>query len=89
MAKNSPKRQCVGCSQMQEKKELMRVIKTPEGEILLDQTGRKNGRGAYVCRRKECLDMAIKKKGLERSLGIAIPMEVVEGLKKEFMESET
>ena len=81
--KKIPMRQCVGCGEMKEKKELVRVIKTPEGEVVFDVTGRKNGRGAYVCFSTECLDTAIKRKGLERSLKIAIPQEVYEVLKEE------
>ena len=81
--KKIPMRQCVGCGEMREKKELVRVIKTPEGEVVFDVTGRKNGRGAYVCFSTECLDTAIKRKGLERSLKIAIPQEVYEVLKEE------
>ena len=81
--KKIPMRQCVGCGEMRAKKELVRVIKTPEGEVVFDVTGRKNGRGAYVCFSTECLDTAIKRKGLERSLKIAIPQEVYEVLKEE------
>ena len=81
--KKIPMRQCVGCGEMKEKKELVRVIKTPEGEVVFDVTGRKNGRGAYVCLNTECLNTAIKRKGLERSLKIAIPQEVYEVLKEE------
>ena len=81
--KKIPMRQCVGCGEMKAKKELVRVIRTPEGEVILDATGRKNGRGAYVCPNMECLNTAIKRKGLERSLKIAIPQEVYEVLKEE------
>ena len=68
---------------MKTKKEMIRVLKTPEGEITLDATGRKNGRGAYVCPTMECLKKAIKSKGLERSFKMAIPREVYEALEKE------
>lgn len=81
--KKVPMRQCVGCAQMKSKKELLRVIKTPEEEILLDVTGRKNGRGAYICASMECLKMARQRKGLERSLKVAIPPEVYETLEQE------
>lgn len=81
--KKIPQRQCIGCGQMKGKKEMIRVIKTPEGEILLDATGRKNGRGAYLCPSEECLRKAIKGKGLERSFKMAIPKEVYENLEKE------
>ena len=83
MNKQVPLRQCVGCREMKSKKELLRVIKTAENEILLDNTGKKNGRGAYICPNEECLAQAIKSKGLERSLKTAIPVEVIEDLTKE------
>ena len=76
-------RKCVGCNEMKNKKELIRILKTPEGEILMDATGRKNGRGAYVCRSPECLLAAVRNKGLERALGVKIPEEIYENLKKE------
>ena len=80
--KKIPMRQCVGCGEMMAKKELIRVIKTEE-EVLLDTTGRKNGRGAYICANPECLKKARKSKGLERSLKASIPDEVYENLEKE------
>ena len=79
-----PMRQCTGCREMKNKKEMMRVLRTPEEEIVLDVTGKKNGRGAYLCKSAECLEKAIKSRGLERSLKAAIPQEVYENLKKEF-----
>lgn len=83
VTKKIPMRQCVGCAQMKSKKELLRVIKTPEDEIILDATGRKNGRGAYICASMECLKAAQTRKGLERSLKVAIPAEVYESLEQE------
>ena len=83
MNKKIPMRQCVGCGEMKNKKEMLRVIKTSEEEILLDTTGKKNGRGAYICPNGECLKKAIKSKGLERSLKTTIPQEVIENLTKE------
>lgn len=83
MNKKIPMRQCVGCGEMKNKKEMLRVIKTAEDEILLDTTGKKNGRGAYICPDGDCLKKAIKTKGLERSLKTAIPQEVIENLTKE------
>ena len=68
---------------MKNKKEMIRVLKTPEGEFTLDATGRKNGRGAYVCPSMECLKKAVKSKGLERSFKMAIPREVYDTLEKE------
>ena len=70
--------------EMKSKKEMIRVLKTPEEEILLDATGKKNGRGAYLCREKECLVKARKNKGLERSFKMKIPNEVYDNLEKEF-----
>jgi predicted RNA-binding protein YlxR (DUF448 family) len=84
LAKKIPLRQCIGCGEMKSKKEMIRVLKTPEEEILLDATGKKNGRGAYLCREKECLVKARKNKGLERSFKMKIPNEVYDNLEKEF-----
>ena len=81
--KKIPMRQCVGCGQMKPKKDMVRVIKTPEDAVLLDATGRKNGRGAYICANPDCLKQARKSKGLERSLKMAIPQEVYDSLEKE------
>lgn len=82
-----PMRQCVGCQSMKQKKDMMRVIKTKEGEIMLDLTGKKNGRGAYLCRSLECLQKARKNRGLERSFKMSIPCEVYDNLEKEFENS--
>ena len=84
--KKVPLRQCIGCQEMKSKKEMIRVIKTAEEEIMLDATGRKNGRGAYLCPSMECLKKAVKGKGLERSFKMAIPKEVYETLEKEMEE---
>lgn len=78
-----PMRQCIGCQEMKNKKEMMRVLKTTEGELVIDTTGKKNGRGAYLCFSKECFEKAVKNKGLERSLKMKIPQSVYESLKKE------
>lgn len=86
MAKKIPERQCVGCGEMKQKKEMMRVLKTPEDEIILDVTGKKNGRGAYLCKSRECLLKARKNKGLERSFKMSIPGEVYDSLEREFDE---
>lgn len=87
--KKIPQRQCVGCGEYKDKKTLMRVIKTNENEILLDDTGKKNGRGAYICKTMECLNKSMKNKGLERSLKIQIPKEVYDELIKEMEQLET
>lgn len=81
--KKVPLRQCIGCGEMKSKKEMIRVIKTADEEILLDATGRKNGRGAYLCPSVECVRKAVKSKGLERSFKMAIPKEVYDALEKE------
>lgn len=78
-----PVRQCVGCQEMKNKKEMIRVIRTKEDEFLLDGTGKKNGRGAYICPDRECLKKAVKNKGLERSFKQKIPETVYEALEKE------
>ncbi len=92
--KKIPMRQCVGCREMKAKREMVRVIKTvsddgTETNITLDTTGRKNGRGAYICPNLMCFNAAVKNKGLERSFKMPIPKEVYELLKKEMEELET
>ena len=87
--KKVPLRQCIGCQEMKSKKEMIRVIKTAEDEIILDTTGRKNGRGAYICPESECLQKAIKCKGYESSFKMPIPKDVYEMLTKEMEEFET
>lgn len=84
-----PQRKCVGCQEMKNKKELIRVIRTAEGEFLLDATGKKNGRGAYLCPSRECFQKAVKSRGLERSFKQAIPKEVYDALEKEMETLET
>lgn len=86
MAKKVSLRQCVGCGEMKDKKEMMRVLRSAEGPIFLDMTGRKNGRGAYLCKQIECLAKARKNKGLERSFKQRIPDEIYETLGKAFEE---
>ena len=84
-----PQRQCIGCEEMKNKKDLIRVIKTPENEISMDATGKKNGRGAYLCNSMDCLKKATKNHGLERSLKVSIPPEVYEELEKELIGLES
>ena len=84
-----PMRQCTGCGEMKNKKEMLRVLKTAEGEVVLDATGRRNGRGAYLCFSKECLQKARKNRGLERSFKMSIPNEVYDNLEKELSELGT
>ncbi len=83
MSKQIPQRLCIGCRQMRDKKDLIRVVRTPEQEIRIDSTGKQNGRGAYLCRRMECLDEALKNHGLERSLKTKVSSELYEELRKE------
>ena len=82
-----PLRKCIGCREMIDKHDLKRVVKTPEGKIMLDLSGKMNGRGAYVCS-LECLGKAMKNKGLSRSLKAEIPSEVYEQLKEAFAKIE-
>lgn len=84
MAKGKiPVRKCTGCGEMKPKKEMVRVILTPDEKIELDLTGKKNGRGAYICRSRECLEKALRTHGLERSLKAAMPEEIAQDLIKE------
>ncbi len=83
VTKKIPQRQCIGCGEMKNKKEMIRVIKTPEENIIIDATGKKNGRGAYICKSVECFQKAVKSRGLERSLKVNVPREVYEELEKE------
>ena len=78
-----PKRQCVGCGEMKYKNDLIRVIKNPEDHIIIDATGKQNGRGAYICNSIDCFEKARKSKGLERSLKRKIPEEIYDELAKE------
>lgn len=86
--KKVPMRQCTGCNERREKKELIRIIRTPEEEITIDFTGKKNGRGAYICNSAECLQLAKKKKSLERSLNTTIPEAVYQELEEEIRKNE-
>lgn len=81
--KSMPKRQCIGCGEMKEKRELIRILRTPEEEIVLDATGRKNGRGAYLCHSSQCLEKAFKSKGLDRAFRTSVPKEVYDRLREE------
>ena len=80
MPKKVPMRSCIGCMEKKEKRDLVRVIRTPEGEIRLDPTGRANGRGAYLCRNPQCLEKARKKGALSRALQCEIPSSVYDEL---------
>ena len=80
MPKKIPMRQCLGCREMKPKRELIRVVRSPEGEVSLDNKGKKPGRGAYVCPGENCLKRAIKTKALSRAFGIPIPESIIEEL---------
>ena len=86
MEKKKPLRKCVGCNEMKPKSELVRVIRTAEGEILLDTTGRMNGRGAYICRSVECLEKARKARRFEKSFSCRIEESVYEVMLSELSE---
>lgn len=78
--KKVPMRMCVGCREMKPKRELLRVVRSPEGEISFDLTGRRNGRGAYVCRSSQCLERAIRQKQLERAFSAPVSDAVRDAL---------
>ena len=82
MDKKVPERRCAGCGQTKTKSELIRVVRSPEGEISLDTTGKKSGRGVYLCKCEECFNKAFKKKRLEASLKCPVSVDVYESLKE-------
>ena len=84
--KKTPQRLCVGCQELKNKKELLRVVRTPNDEIVLDTTGKKSGRGAYVCSNEHCLAKAFKEKRLERALKRVIDTGVYEQLSSELLK---
>ncbi|MDR0490255.1 MAG: YlxR family protein [Oscillospiraceae bacterium] len=86
MTKKIPMRQCLGCREMKPKRELIRVVRSPEGVVSLDFRGKMPGRGAYVCHSAECLKRATKSKALSRAFGVEIPPEIVEGLELEIKD---
>lgn len=83
-----PMRKCTGCAENKPKKELVRVVKTPEGKIVLDLTGKMNGRGAYICKSSECLRKARKAKRFEKAFETAVPAEVYSEIEKELSAVE-
>lgn len=85
MAKVIPLRKCIGCGEMKGKNQLIRIIKDKEGNISLDTTGRKNGRGAYICNDENCLKKARKSKALERAFQMAVSDEIYDSLEKEYI----
>ena len=84
--KKIPMRMCVACRQMMPKKDLIRIVRTPEGEVVVDLTGRKNGRGAYLCRSRDCLARAIKIRALERALEQPLTAETAQKLTEAFSD---
>ncbi|MCX7779315.1 MAG: YlxR family protein [Negativicutes bacterium] len=86
--KKTPQRMCVGCQEMKNKKELIRVVRTPEGAVLLDPTGKKSGRGAYVCKQEACFARAFKEKRLERALKHPIEPAIYEELRVKIPHAE-
>ena len=88
MVKKIPMRKCLGCMEQKPKKELIRVVRSPEGEVSLDSTGKKSGRGAYLCPCADCLAKAVKAKRLERAFSCAIPQEVLDRLREELEQHE-
>ena len=88
MAKKVPERKCLGCMESFPKSSLIRVVRSAEGEVTLDSTGKKSGRGAYICPNKECFDRARKIRGIERALEVEISDEVFEILRKGIGESD-
>ena len=83
MVKKIPQRMCLGCQERKKTKELIRIVRTPEGEIVIDPTGKKNGRGAYICPDLNCLEATIKSKRLEKSLEVEISDEVYQSLREQ------
>lgn len=81
--RKTPLRKCTGCQEMKDKRELIRIVKEEENKFSLDETGKKSGRGAYICPNQECLTKAQKSKGLERSFKMAVPKDVYEELSNE------
>ncbi len=88
MQKKIPMRQCLGCREMKPKRELIRVVRSPEGEISLDFKGKANGRGAYLCLSPDCLKKALKSKALERAFQTSIPDTVLDRLREEMERGE-
>lgn len=83
-----PERQCLGCNEHKPKTELIRVVRSPEGEISIDLTGKKSGRGAYICRSKKCLVKARRSKRIDKALDVSIPDEVYDRMETELSEDE-
>ena len=87
-SRKKPERQCIGCRESREKKQLIRIVKTPAGEIIVDRTGRQNGRGAYLCDSEECFKKARKSNALSRSFKISVTDEIYDELERQFHDTE-
>ncbi|MBR6398380.1 MAG: YlxR family protein [Lachnospiraceae bacterium] len=86
--RKKPQRTCLGCRNSKDKTELVRIVRTPEGEVVVDRTGKKNGRGAYICPDPECLRLAMRSKALGKALSTEIPEEIYEILTAEIRHGE-
>jgi predicted RNA-binding protein YlxR (DUF448 family) len=83
--KKIPQRKCLGCMESFPKKDLIRVVRTPEGEVCIDLKGKMSGRGAYICKKEACLKKAIKSKRIQTNLEVTISDELIESLSKELL----
>lgn len=81
--KKIPERKCMGCNEKRPKKELIRVVRTPEGDVVIDLVGKKSGRGAYICKSVSCFEKALKSKRIERCLEVEIPESVYDEMKEQ------
>ena len=88
MPKKIPMRQCLGCREMKPKRELIRIVRSPDGDISIDLKGKKPGRGAYICHSKDCLKKSIKSKALGRAFGVEIPEDIYESLAGQMEEND-
>ena len=84
MSKKIPMRRCLGCMESKPKNELIRIVKTKDGELFIDKTGKQNGRGAYFCDSKECLEKAIKSARIEKEFEMKISKEIYDNLRKQY-----
>lgn len=89
MEKSYPQRTCIGCRQVKDKRDLIRVVRTPEGTFCLDQGGKMNGRGAYLCPNETCIGLALRKGALAKSFRMTLPPDVKESLTEELKKIET
>ena len=83
--KKIPQRKCLGCMESFPKKDLIRVVRTPEGEVCIDLKGKMSGRGAYICKKEACLKKAVKSKRIQTNLEVTISDELIESLSKELL----